>query len=63
MAYPVGGYNSNVIDTIKNTGYLYAVTTDNGKYISTNDSEGNYQIKRIGIYGSLPITEFAEKIE
>lgn len=63
MAYPVGGYNSNVIDTIKNTGYLYAVTTDDGKYISTNDSEGNYQIKRIGIYGSLPITEFAEKIK
>lgn len=63
MAYPVGGYNLNVIEHIKNAGYLYAVTTDDGKYTSINEPDKNYKIKRIGIYGSLPITEFAKKIE
>ncbi|AIQ52742.1 hypothetical protein R70331_15285 [Paenibacillus sp. FSL R7-0331] len=63
MAFPVGGYNSKVISIIKNSGYIYAVTTDDGKYVNTDDSDENYQIKRIGIYGKLSISEFAKKIE
>ena len=57
FAYPYGGYNSTVMELLKESGYKAAVTVQWDK----NTVESNsYSLKRRGVFGNVNLKKFAE---
>jgi peptidoglycan/xylan/chitin deacetylase (PgdA/CDA1 family) len=59
ISYPAGRFNEQVIQLVKEAGYLGAVTTIPGKI---NRIEDNYKLKRVRINGGTPLSYFKEKV-
>lgn len=59
FAYPYGAYNDNVLQKVKDAGYLYACTTNSGWALRDHDP---FQIRRITIFGQDSLTTFVRKL-
>ena len=59
ISYPTGRFNEQVIQLVKEAGYLGAVTTIPGKI---NNIEDIYKLKRVRINGGTPLSYFVEKV-
>ncbi|MGG3186881.1 cell wall-binding repeat-containing protein [Priestia megaterium] len=60
LAYPFGHYNDNTIQILKELGFSSAMTTKPG-YVNVGDDP--YQLKRIGIYQSTTLSNFATIVQ
>lgn len=60
FAYPYGALNTNVVQAVKDTDYLMAVTTERG-WAEVKADE--WQVQRIYCYASMGMNEFARRMQ
>lgn len=60
FAYPYGDLNDDVIQALKDTGYLMAVTTERG-WANSNTDE--WHLQRIYCYASMGMNEFTRRLQ
>ena len=60
FAYPYGDYNSVVSKTVKDTGYLMAITTQRGWANHEGDA---LEVKRVYCYANMGQTEFVRRLQ
>lgn len=59
FAYPYGGLNEEVKELVKEVGYEFAVATDSGSIVFSDDL---HQIRRIGIFPTNSLFNFKRKV-
>lgn len=59
FAYPYGGLNRDVKQLVKKAGYEFAVSTDSGSVVFSDDL---HQIRRIGIFPTNNLFNFKRKV-
>jgi len=59
FAYPYGSYTADTISLVKESGYLAAVTTDQGLASNLSDV---YALKRIRVLGSYNLNKFVKEL-
>lgn len=60
FAYPYGDLNANVVQALKDTGYLMAVTTERGWADGKVDA---WHVQRIYCYASMGMNEFTRRMQ
>lgn len=60
FAYPYGDYNSGVAQTVQDTGYLMAITTQRGW---ANHEDDAFLVKRVYCYADMGQNEFIRRIK
>lgn len=60
IAYPYGDLNANVVQAVKDTGYLMAVTTERGW---ADDKADAWHVRRVYCYASMGMNEFRRRME
>lgn len=60
FAYPYGELNDNVVQALKDTGYLMAVTTERGW---ADVKEDAWRLQRIYCYASMGMNEFTRRMQ
>jgi peptidoglycan/xylan/chitin deacetylase (PgdA/CDA1 family) len=60
FAYPYGDLNANVVQALKDTGYLMAVTTERGWADVKADA---WRVHRVYCYASMGINEFSRRMQ
>ncbi len=59
FAYPYGDFNATVVQALKDTGYLMAVTTERGWADVSTDA---WQVERVYCYASMGMDEFTRRM-
>lgn len=60
FAYPYGDLNANVVQALKDTGYLMAVTTERGWADGKSDA---WHVQRVYCYASMGMNEFSRRLQ